>query len=383
MPPEDKKIELDDERIDAITKKIADGGRDDLKKQQEIFSRINGGKDLSQFASQPISEAKVGTPENTPSVVIKSLRTFQGDAAEIIKNQNESVLTIALAEKKKVDQEIKTAPPANPELKKKVLIIATSVALVVLGVGAIIVFYNLQKRAPAVAELPPQEKAILEYSKIISLNVSTTTRDKLVEVLVGKKREADLRSDEIANVSLIKDTSWGQTNITASDFFTLLKTKAPSYVLRSFGESFMFGFYNTQENETFILIKLSSFENAFDGMLKWEANLNDDLGPLFTKRAPIAPVPPPPLQTSTTTSKAGSSSTPTIKIPQVLNFDTPDAIGFIDETVKNKDARILKNSRGDTILLYSFLDKETLLITSSEAVLEKMIEKINSQKIIR
>ncbi len=363
-----KKIEFEDEKLSAITKKIGDNRKFELEKEGERISELPAG-----------SNGRV--PEPPPHVVVKSLRTFQGDAAEIIKKQNTSVLSIALAEKKKQQQEIRIKPKkeANPELKKKVLTITISILLIVLGIGVVFGFYYLQKNtSETIVETPGHEKTIVSYDQKISLDVTSASRDTFLEVFSQKKRDTTLTSGEVAYIALTKKTGEIETLLWAEDLLSLLKTKAPGSVVRAFKGPFMLGLYRTDQNESFILITLSSFENAFDGMLRWENTLNDDLGALFTRK--ILAVTPAPLVSSGTTPSSTSTGSASRGVTQVLNLENPSKEGFTDETVKNRDARVLKNMQGNIILLYSFLDKDTLLIAGSTEVLDAMIDTINSKQ---
>ena len=63
----------------------------------------------------------------------------------------------------------------------------------------------------------------------------------------------------------------------------------------------------------------------------------------------------------------------------VFGTSTPK---FQDEELRNKDLRVFKNENGNTILLYSFLDKDTLLITGNENIFSAILGKYLIQKAI-
>ena len=120
----------------------------------------------------------------------------------------------------------------------------------------------------------------------------------------------------------------------------------PPSLLRSFEEKYMLGVYSFDTNEFFIILKTSDFATSFAGMLKWEADLQKDIGVLFDIE-----------QNASTT----------------INI-------FVDRSLKNKDLRILKDSVGNTLLLYSFVDKNTLIITKNETVFGAILPKYLIQK---
>jgi hypothetical protein len=49
---------------------------------------------------------------------------------------------------------------------------------------------------------------------------------------------------------------------------------------------------------------------------------------------------------------------------------------FEDEVVKNKDIRVLKDSTNTTVLLYSFINKETLIITTNEQTFNEVYDRL-------
>ena len=123
----------------------------------------------------------------------------------------------------------------------------------------------------------------------------------------------------------------------------------PPSLSRSFGKEYMMGIYSFDTNETFIIISIDDYSLAYPGMLKWEENMANDLDGLFDL------------------SKNG-----------VLETNT-----FVDETVKNRDMRVLKDSTGKPLVLYSFIDRETLVITKNESILSAIVGKIVLNKQVR
>ena len=113
----------------------------------------------------------------------------------------------------------------------------------------------------------------------------------------------------------------------------------PSELSRSFDKKFMVGIYSFDTNEPFIILKTSDYGASYAGMLKWEKEMSRDLGEIFS-------------------------------LPATL-YGAP----FIDEEYKNKDLRVLRNTDGKVAMLYSFIDKNTLLITANENVFSAILGK--------
>ena len=95
----EKKITFDDDAIRAAEQVAHGVGKANFDKQREVFGRAH--TDAGEMSS--IAPTASHRPQTQP-IAIKSLRTFQGDIAEAIKNQNASVITIAVAEQKKKER---------------------------------------------------------------------------------------------------------------------------------------------------------------------------------------------------------------------------------------------------------------------------------------
>jgi hypothetical protein len=98
-------------------------------------------------------------------------------------------------------------------------------------------------------------------------------------------------------------------------------------------------------------------------MLKWENSMPEELADLLNYRNSI-------IQKDVLS---------TSSISQFFNLKGT----FEDRTVMNRDVREFRNDSGQLLLLYSFIDKDTLIITTSEATLKSVIEKIEKLTFMR
>lgn len=126
----------------------------------------------------------------------------------------------------------------------------------------------------------------------------------------------------------------------------LSTSNAPESVRRSLKNVFMFGFHNiNQKIEPFLVLKTDFFQNTFSGMLKWEPYIWNDL--------------------------------------QKWGVEGEVSGNFIDKIIKNKDTRILQDQNGNIKIIYSFLDKETMLLTTNEATFLEILDQFEKQTYIR
>lgn len=277
---------------------------------------------------------------------LKQIRTYQGDVAEALGRQNESLVSIQQAEALRRRSAGDSLPVQNESRRKDFLylLLGSAFFLVVGSFGAWYGYREVVRRsAPPVISRPT--------TQLITPN-STSILD-----LTGKNREsfASALSDLVANLGETElkhiDIRNGATNLASStptsQFFNILEARASGSLVRSFGSIFMIGGLG---EEQFIVIKLTSFENAFAGMLEWESNMAEDLIAVFANA-------------------------------NTLQANASENV-FRDVIVKNKDVRILEVA-GEPVLLYTFFDNNMLIITESFKTLEILMERLTREKLSR
>ena len=325
-------------------------------------------------------------PQPGPSP-LKQIRTFQGDVAEALRNQNESLVSIQRAEvkrdtrpsepPKKVEPPVekanflkpvtitpsaaRTAPeePRKPitveqaeekqNIKSGILLFLGTILLIGLGGYGAWYGYELYTAKISVPIATEFDNKFLSTDSFVDHDALTLNRDSLIQLV-----QAELLKNSgkgIEQIELHKGAAENPPLLPTESFLALLQSHAPGNLVRALDPLFMLGTIGAGPKSSFILIKLDSFENAYDGMLKWEINMADDLLPLFAPEAVVQSVP------SNTT--------------------------FSDVTIQNKDARILKDPNGNTVLLYSFYDNQILVITDTEETLRTLITRLNSEKLTR
>jgi len=266
---------------------------------------------------------------------LKQIRTFQGDVAEALRRQESSLVSIQRAEHLKRGG----APPTGEDQAKKqtVLFILGSFLLFALGWAGVWYAYNAfidQTTTPTTSA--PATRFITSNSEV-SLDVTaSSSRDNLISVIVGAAN--NVPQGEIKHI---------QIPLSISELLTILRSRAPSSLIRAFDPLFMFG---ANGSSRFMIIKLTSFENAFAGMLLWEKNLAEDIGPLFATAPLLRNIPP--------------------------------EHKFVDLADRNKDIRLLEIG-GEDIILYSFFDNKMLIITDHIDTLRTIIDRLTREKLSR
>lgn len=299
---------------------------------------------------------------------LKQIRTFQGDVANALHKQSESLVSIqrsehAVREARKVFATPKSAEEIAREESNKNLVFLLIGSLVLIALSGLIGWYAykgyMTKTALPIVETAPNR--LLISSDEIKIDVNRLSREALI-LGIGAEATKKITNGAVVQIQLNKQTAATTTIITTPDLLNLLESRAPGSLIRSLNPVFMLGLLGGetvsinatstgQLNHVFLLIKLNSFDNAFPGMLEWEKNMRDDILPIFAS-------------------------------PETLATTSPAAL-FSDLIVQNKDTRVLRNLTGQTVLLYSFFGNNMLIITDNELSLRAIIGKLNAEKLSR
>ena len=265
--------------------------------------------------------------EKKDRVPIKSLRTYQGDVEEAIGRNKESSTTIFVAEqKRKVENPEKVVEVKYNPTKNKVFVYLGAIFFI-LGIFIIAGVYYFRYTEKTVIE--QQTKTLLTFSKEKALSPYGLSKDIFVKKLVDEKDGFKL---PINSVLYINTTIEGKDSL--GEVLAHVGPNMPGSLVRSFDQDYMVGVYSYDTNEIFFILKVKDFASSYSGMLKWEKDMVGDMREIYNID------------------------------PFFVGTTTP----FIDEAIKNKDLRIVKDQNGKTQLLYTFLDKETLLITKNESI---------------
>ena len=189
-------------------------------------------------------------------------------------------------------------------------------------------------------------KALIGFSEEKIIPTASSTREKLVADILLEKKIFNLPVNSALYLNTVNKTGKPES---AESIMLLIAPQIPSSLARSFDSEYMLGIYSFDTNEPFIILTTNDFASSFSGMLRWEKTMISDLGKLFSLS-----------QNTASTTKQ-----------------------FKDEALRNKDLRILQNTNNKTVLLYSFIDKSTLVITANENILNAIVGKYNISKQIR
>lgn len=303
---------------------------------------------------------------------IKSLRTYETDVAEALGQNNVTVAKIAIAENAqkatdaapvvqttpttqtppvvvKVPEVISNAPIVEHPVRKNTILFFLSVILIAGGGMVGFYLYSKSPLAPAAILIPQKGgyRGLLTSNTQKKIFLGSLLGKRLEEVLAYEKTQAKLEPGQVLELYFVKGTEAEPFLITPAEFLNLSTTQSPESIPSSLADRFMLGFHKTDTSlESFIVFKTNFFQNIFTGMLRWEPIVFDDLKSWFTSQA------------------TGGTN-------------------FEDKVIKNKDVRLVRNAEGAVALLYGFLDKETLVIATSEATFLEVLDRFEKQTYVR
>ena len=278
---------------------------------------------------------------------VKVLRTYGSDMVEAVRTNEISVIKIALAEKEKREHEeiIKEA-----EGSKSLKIILT-IGGIILIAGAIFgSIYLIQKKKEKDTPIPiiNNIETFISYDSITKIDASRATN--IINFVDLIKADPSPDSPLIKAIFLTTTINKINENLSAKNFLAIINSTAPSSLVRSLSDKFLFGKYindkSAKENDKlayFLIFQTNNYTQTYASMLEWEKTMLRDLFLVFD-----------------------------IKITDAKSplFEQP----WKDIVINNKDARILYGENGEGILYYVFVNKNNFIVTSS---LEALKENIN------
>lgn len=348
----------------------------DLKTKETIASQLdsfinpsekpkNGINAVSYYAgdgvkTEPlIKVASTEVAEETKKQTKPIIRTYKSDVEETIQTGHISSVNIALAENKKMLGQAKQTGVETKKagMNKNILIIS-----LVLIFGGALTFFIPQlliqmQSSPAVAPVATvSSQPIMTADLEEKLNIKDINLSRVSTTLKERVDQSATQLGQIKNIYLTEGTGTDEKLITSNKFLQLIGTNIPPEIQRTLKDPYMFGLYNYNGNQRFLILKVGSYDTTFAGMLQWETNLWQDFKELFN------------LPTDST---ASTSSSLAIEVKK-----------FQDATFNNKDCRVVRDLAGNIVFLYSIIDQNTIVITTSTDTLKEIINRTNKARIV-
>lgn len=360
MPEEEKKEQI----ISEVSEE-----KKALENQLDAFTNPNKVKnntiDASAYYSKPDTNQGTTVNKNEPTIFAESkvinkpiVRTYKSDVEEKIQTGHISSINIAIAQSKKLHEQsaLDEINPKNNSRNK--IIIIVSILLIIGGaltffIPKLLIQLQYGPKTAAVETVP--SKPIMTVDTEEKVNISTINLTRVSTTLKERVDQSSTKLGEIKDIFLTEGAGVNENLITSKKFLDLIQANVSPEIARTLKDPYMFGMYNYNGNQRFVILKVGSFDTTFSGMLHWEPNLWQDFKELFNL----------------------SSSDTAPADPFIIEVKK-----FQDATFDNKDARVIKDANGNIIFLYSIIDDSTIVITTSTDTLREIINRISKAKVI-
>lgn len=268
---------------------------------------------------------------------LSSLRTIKTDMARAVKEEGLSLSKIAT-----LSQERSGGADSIISEERSSLGLILSVVIVLVGSAGLATWWWLsQPTQTNTANVlpPPPSSSILQADVARPVDLSNLNTVSRVRTAYEAAAEQKTERGGLVNLHFIINNE----HLPLVNFRQAFGLNLPADLVRHVRDNFFLGVYDNQEiRSRFLILQTSFFDQTYSAMLDWERYMASDLGTLLK------------------TSNNNKSS-------------------WSDSVIHNKDVRIQKTEGGDTILIYGFIDKQTLLITRDEQTFIKVFDRLINQ----
>ncbi len=322
------------------------------EKRDEVLARLKAkvaaGPTPAPVTPAPVTPPTPATPKPTVASLIEGpspIHTYKSDFSEKAKRENASPITILAAEQNAAA----VAPKAVPESSKnRTLLVAGSVLLILAAGISVFAAYAFVTGRPLTPLAPLVPSLVFgdRYEEIVGNGAEL--RAELM-ALGGDLNQGDIA---IAYVTVASSSANGKAIMVPAQGGALIEAlglTAPSILLRNIEPESTVGVLREESGAyPFFVLRVSSYERTFAGMLDWEPDMRADLASFY-------PAP-----------ETTSASAP-LRAPL-----------FRDEVIDNHDVRVLRDGEGNTLLIYGYRDKETLVLARSVDAFRELLRRLSA-----
>ena len=226
-----------------------------------------------------------------------------------------------------------------------------------MGIAGVGITYLIKNKGNTTITTPQILSSFITTEYKDELKTDTVIKGKFINALSSRLNDTQIPVNNLYNIYLTTtSTSTTRKILNSNDFIKLAGFKMPDIIKRTILPDFMVGMFSFGENFPFIIFRSSYFENAYAGMLDWEKDLEKDVQVLFRL--------------------SGYENSGNI----LSELSAPNTKKFEDLVIVNKNVRLIRNEKGEIILLYAIIDKETIIITVNERTFKEIVDRLNKEK---
>lgn len=287
--------------------------------------------------------------KNNPNIKEHTIHTYEGDMANLVRNNEASVIKIALAEQKR--REANAEKQVIVQDNKKGIIFFVIAIILIISAILIIRFLNQKSKANSTHEevatsiptlIPTDSQTIITDDKIAG-------REDIARTMKEQREKENTTMIEAIFIT-VGSTSAGRM-MPVDDFLDKIGSSIPGAFRRSLDPSFLIGIYRkstTVQPHSFIIFKVNSYDQGVAGAYEWERTLLDEFSTFF----------------GINTSGANA----------VLLKKT-----FEDTILSNKDVRVLLDTNGQPLIYSTFINQNLYMISDSADAVTEAMKRLRTQ----
>ncbi|MBI2109023.1 MAG: hypothetical protein HYT93_02460 [Parcubacteria group bacterium] len=279
---------------------------------------------------------------------LQRLRTYKSDVAESMKSGKQSLARMVVAESARRDSSGATIPPQEKRniFSLKNIAMGGGIVLFIIAMTVVaLLFIGKKETETRVVQVAPLWTPI--FTEVDSkITLSNITEQEIKAGVARAWEQATIPINSVLHVAFVKQVTciegFCEAPVAISELLSALPNSIPPQLLRTLDDQFFFGFHSFKTTVPVLILQNRFYDGAFLGMLEWESFMPFDLAPLF---------------------QTGSAR---------------GRVTFEDVVVDNTDVRILRNAASEVILLYSFVDRETIVITTNIDAFKEIAKRLRT-----
>ncbi len=299
------------------------------------------------------SEQMIEKIKHDPTITIKGVRTFKEDLAESLRHGG-NIAEITQGET--IDQYGKSRL-GSPLKRQKMTVSLGIIGLILAGGGIVVGTWYIVNRAPTIpAEIKIQVNSLIPAESNQELFLTGQLSLHLRQEIYQKRFKAatdfavaragggpilNLYPTEALSIDKKTNKPTNKIQVDLTRFLAALDLALPIDFRVALGDQFMVGIYQSPTPAIFYLFKVLSYERAGSSLAKSDSTLAD-----------------------------------TLFSPLLNDLDFSRSLrdnGFKNEVINNTEVKVARNTEGEVIMLYAFLDQQTLLLTEKVEAFEKIL----------
>ncbi len=284
---------------------------------------------------------------------IKVLRTYTSDMADVMRENEISVIKIALAEQQKREREDIYKKAEGTSVSKFFLMVG-GVIFIMLGIYGAYYFYKKASAPKAPIQINKEVQMFIPYEDKSVVDVTNATNSIDISNIIKEEVGRIGKAGSIRSFFLTVKQGENIELIPIKSLLSILESSAPSSLIRNLTDSYMIGTYTPRPDgntaHLFIILQTNDYNLTYAGLLDWEKSMLRDMFGLFQ------------IDVSGDRSEL---------------FEKP----WKDIIINNRDARILYDKIGNDVLYYVFVSKDKFVITDNKEAIKEISARLLIQNI--